>query len=348
MFRRLSGRRAATGRAAAIALAVTAALVVGFGGTAAAAPAPAPAPAPGAARVVSQVPRGPSELDLQVFSPAMNATLPVTLLLPRGYATGNNIPTLYALSGMDERDDKAWTRFTDLPAFAAAHDALVVLPPTAPGGMFSDWFAGGPRWETFHTVELPNLIRQQFKGSARQAVMGLSLGGQAALKYAVHQPGQWAAVASFSGIPFSSAPGVASLYQASMLDVGIDPNAPWGDPDAQSAVWAAQDPATAVENLRNTAVYVSASSGVPSLETAGQNVAKILGDPATALGSVVKGSSLESAAYTTSVLFAQKASNAGVPVTADFPATGVHDWPLWNEEYKKAWPTIAAALGVPA
>ncbi|MCD2194122.1 esterase family protein [Actinomycetospora endophytica] len=347
MFRRPRGLRAGSGRAATLAVAVTAALVSGLSGTATAAPA-APAPA-GGARVVSEVVRGASEIDLQVFSPSMNATLPVTLLLPRGYANSANIPTLYALSGMDETDDKAWTKLTDLPAFAAAHDALVVLPPTAKGGMFSDWFAGGPRWETFNTVELPNLIRSQFKGSARQAVMGLSLGGHAALKYAEHQPGQWAAAASFSGIPFSSAPGISALYQKSMSDVGVNPELPWGDPNAQSAVWAAQDPATNVQNLRSTAVFISASSGVPSLTGAGDPaVAQVLQNPAAALSGAAQGSSLESAAFATSVLFAQKASASGVPVTADFPPTGVHNWPLWNQEYKKAWPTIAAALGIPA
>jgi diacylglycerol O-acyltransferase/trehalose O-mycolyltransferase len=342
VFRRPSGLRAGSGRAAALVLAATAALVATLGGTAAAAPAPG-------ARVVSEVVRGPSEVDLQVFSPAMNATLPVTLLLPRGYANGAGFPTLYTLSGMDETDDKAWTKLTDLPAFAAAHDALVVLPPTSKGGMFSDWFAGGPRWETFNTVELPALIRSQFKGTGRQAVMGLSLGGHAALKYAEHQPGQWAAAASFSGIPFSSAPGVSALYEKSMADAGVDPKAPWGDPVAQSAIWAAQDPATQVQNLRGTAVFVSASSGVPSPTGAGDpGVAQVLGNPAAALAGAGGGSSIESTAFATSVLFAQKASAAGVPVTTDFPATGVHNWPLWNDEYKKAWPTIAAALGIPA
>jgi diacylglycerol O-acyltransferase / trehalose O-mycolyltransferase len=341
VFRRPTSLGAGACRAAA-ALAATAALVTGLAGTAAAAPEPA------GARVVSEA-RSATEIDLQVFSPAMNATLPVTLLLPRNYANSGNVPTLYALSGADERDDKAWTKLTDLPAFAAAHDALVVLPPTAPGGMFSDWFAGGPRWETFNTVELPNLIRSQYKGSARQAVMGLSLGGHAALKYAEHQPGQWAAAASFSGIPFSSAPGISALYQKSMSDAGVDPDAPWGNPLLQSANWAAQDPATNVANLRNTATFVSASSGVPSPTGAGDpGVAQVLQNPAAALSGAAQGTSLESAAFATSVLFAQKASAAGVRVTADFPATGVHNWPLWNDEYKKAWPTIAAALGIPA
>jgi S-formylglutathione hydrolase FrmB len=342
VFRRPSGLHRGSGRAAALVLAVTAALVACLGGTAAAAPAPG-------ARVVSAVQRGASEIDLQVFSPSMNATLPVTLLLPRGYANGASFPTLYTLSGMDEMDDKAWTKLTDLPAFAAVHDALVVLPPTSKGGMFSDWLAGGPRWETFNTVELPALIRSQFKGSARQAVMGLSLGGHAALKYAAHQPGQWAAAASFSGIPFSSAPGISTLYEKSMMDAGVDPKAPWGDPVAQSAVWAAQDPATQVQNLRGTALFVSASSGVPSLTGAGDPaVGQILQNPAAALAGASQGSTIESAAFATSVLFAQKAAASGVPVTADFPATGVHNWPLWNAEYKKAWPTIAAALGIPA
>jgi diacylglycerol O-acyltransferase / trehalose O-mycolyltransferase len=323
----VSRRPTGTGRAAALVLALVAALLAG-GGTAVADPA-------SGAHVVSRVQRG-GEIHLRVFSPAMGATLPVTLLLPRTWATPGPVPTLYALSGIDETDDTAWIKQTDLPAFAAVHDALVVLVPTSKGGMFSDWFAPGPRWETFDTVELPALIRSQFRGGPRQAVMGISVGGHAALKFAEHQPGAWAAAASFSGIPFSSAPGISALYEKSMADAGVDPRAPWGDPVAQSAVWAAQDPASAVANLRGTAVFLSASSGVP--------------DPGRGLGALPRGAggtSIESVAFTTSAQFAQQARAAGVAVTSDFAPTGTHDWPLWNDEYKKAWPTIAAALGIP-
>ncbi|NMO89030.1 alpha/beta hydrolase family protein [Actinomycetospora sp. TBRC 11914] len=337
MLRRPSG----PGRAAALVLALVAALLTAGGGTAVAAPAPG-------ARVVSAVPHGPSEIRLRVFSPAMGTTLPVTLLLPRGWAHGGTFPTLYALGGMDEVDDRAWTRLTDLPAFAAAHDALVVLPPTSKGGMFSDWFAPGPHWETFDTVELPALIRAEFRGGARQAVMGISVGGHAALKFAAHQPGAWAAAASFSGIPYSSAPGVSALYEKSMADAGVDPKAPWGDPVAQSGVWAAQDPANGMGNLRGTAVFVSASSGVPTPARLAGDPGQVLRDPPGALGRATGGSSIESVAFSTSVRFAQEARAAGVAVTSDFPATGIHDWPFWSAEYKKAWPMIAAALGIPA
>ena len=65
---------------------------------------------------------------------------------------------LYLLHGCCEAADyRSWDQFTDVKAFTAAQDALVVLPTGGPAGMYTKWWNFGlritPDWETFHTAE---------------------------------------------------------------------------------------------------------------------------------------------------------------------------------------------------
>jgi S-formylglutathione hydrolase FrmB len=304
-----------------------------------------------ALRVVDQQ-KTANEIRLKVFSPAMHRELPVTLLLPDNYADGDSFPVLYALGGNDEGDDRVWVKNTDIKS-AASRGALIVLPPTEKGGFFSDWYDGSRKWETFHTVELPALIHAKFKGGDKQALMGISIGGFAALKYAAHHPGQYAAAASFSGVLVSSTPGTTSLYEAAMKLTGHDPIDIWGDPIAQHAKWRYEDPSEQLDGLRGTNLFVSAAPGLPTLNgssgdgTPLQRVAEITKSPTNAVhhGLAI---GIEEPSFDTSLLFAQKASNAGLNLTTSFPLRGLHNWSQWNVQYKEAWSKVLApSLGLP-
>jgi S-formylglutathione hydrolase FrmB len=304
-----------------------------------------------ALRIVDQN-RSGDEIRLKVFSPAMHRELPVTLLLPDDYADEDSLPVVYALGGADEGDDRVWVAQTDIKSFAASRGALVVLPPTEKGGFFSDWYDGSEKWETFHTVELPALIRAKFKGSDKQAIMGISIGGFAALKYAAHHPGQYAAAASFSGVLVSSTPGTTSLYEAAMRINGHNPERIWGDPIAQHAKWRYEDPSEQLDGLRGTNLFVSAAPGLPTLDgstgdgTLLQRVGELTKSPVNGLHQA-EAIALEDPSFATSVLFAQKASNAGLNLTTSFPLRGLHTWGQWKVQYKEAWSKVLApSLGL--
>lgn len=303
-------------------------------------------------RIVDEA-RSGDEVRLKVFSPAMNRVLPVTVLLPEDYDDSNALPVLYALGGADERDDRIWVQTTDIKSFAASRGVLVVLPPTERGGYFSDWLDGSAKWETFHTAELPELISKEFKGSGRQAVMGISVGGFAALKYAAHNPGQYAAAASFSGVLVSSTPGTTPLYEAAMRINGHNVNRIWGNPLTQHAKWRYEDPSENLDGLRDTNVFVSAAPGLPKLNgsngdgTPLQRITEVSKSPTNGVHHGLA-MGLEQPTYVTSRLFAQKASGAGVNVTTSFPLRGLHNWSQWNVEYKEAWTKVLGpSLGLP-
>ena len=57
---------------------------------------------------------------------------------------------------------------------------IIAMPEAGAVGFYSDWVTG-PKWETFHTVELPGLLAAEYRASDRAAIAGLSMGGLGAL-----------------------------------------------------------------------------------------------------------------------------------------------------------------------
>jgi len=98
-------------------------------------------------------------------------------------------PVLYLLHGCCD-SYLSWTRSTDVVRFFAARDVLVVMPDAGRVGFYSDW-SRGPRWETFHLVELVRLLHQRYRASDVRAVAGVSMGGLGALNHAAQNPGMF-------------------------------------------------------------------------------------------------------------------------------------------------------------
>ena len=138
--------------------------------------------------------------DLTISSPAVGDEVKVRLLLPASYKTdkARRWPVLYLLHGCCD-SYVSWSRSTDIAQLTKDSDVLVAMPAGGPVGFYSDWRAG-PRWETFHTTELPRLLAQHYRASTVAAVAGVSMGGLGALDYAARHPGMFTVAASFSGI----------------------------------------------------------------------------------------------------------------------------------------------------
>jgi S-formylglutathione hydrolase FrmB len=86
---------------------------------------------------------------------------------------------------------------SDVEKVTAPTDLLVVIPDAGaddPGGSsYTDWWnggKGGPRqWETFHLVELRQLLERNWHAGDKRAIAGVSAGGYGAIEYAARQPG---------------------------------------------------------------------------------------------------------------------------------------------------------------
>jgi putative tributyrin esterase len=144
------------------------------------------------------------------FSDVLEMGTSMTVLLPQASqeqigvveaspGADGGFPVLYLLHGLSD-DGTAWSRFTSIERYAAELGLAVVMPQVA-RSFYADEVHGGRYW-TFLSEELPAVVDSFFNLSGRREdtfVAGLSMGGYGAVKWALHQPERFAAVASLSG-----------------------------------------------------------------------------------------------------------------------------------------------------
>ncbi len=149
-----------------------------------------------------------AHLRVDFFSDSLSLSTTMTVLLPQqtttqigmsGAAADGPPPVLYLLHGLSD-DDTIWLRRTSVERYAAPLGLAVVMPQVH-RSFYADQKAGGRYW-TFLSDELPALVSSWFRVSDRREdtfVAGLSMGGYGALKWALREPGRFAAAASLSG-----------------------------------------------------------------------------------------------------------------------------------------------------
>ncbi|GGO89794.1 hypothetical protein GCM10012280_33860 [Wenjunlia tyrosinilytica] len=276
--------------------------------------------------------------DLTVASPAMGGEVPVRVILPRGWSADSTrtFPTLYLLQGASD-DYTSWTRETDVEELAQDADMLIVTPEGGRAGFYTNWWnygrAGGPNWETFHTVELPQILERGYRAGNRRALAGLSEGGLGALNYAGRHPGEYVFAGSFSGVVDILDGALRSGINLTCMREKVDAMKLWGDPFRQRDLWDDHNPAAHVERLRGVKVYLSAAAGLPGPFDAGQDIFAGF---------------LESPVYVPTRDFYQRLRAAGIDVTADLNPSGSHAWPYWQRQLHLAWPSVLSALQVTA
>ncbi len=260
--------------------------------------------------------------NLTIDSPAVGS-VQVQLLLPSRFDAmpSTRWPVLYLLTGYGGSYSD-WGVNTDVAALTAPTDLLVVMPDGGYQGWFSDWWNGGsggpPKWETFHLVELRQLLERNWHAGDKRAIAGLSMGGYGAMEYAERQPGTFAAAASYSGV-LDPLGGQANFSPP-------QPNDIWGDPVAQADVWKAHDPTDNAAALKGTALYVAYGNGQTGPL-----------DPS-------KSPDLEAWIATENETFLHQLAALKIPVTVDAYGNGTHDWPYWQRDLHRSLPFILKAL----
>ncbi|HEY3470746.1 MAG TPA: alpha/beta hydrolase family protein [Amycolatopsis sp.] len=298
-----------------------------------------PAVADDGAKVVEETWLDARTVDLKISSPALGTTGMVRLIVPSGWAAqpSRTWPVLFLLHGCCEPVDyRSWDQFTDVKAFTATKDVLVVMPTDGPAGMYTKWWNFGlsntPDWDTFHTAEVRQIVERGYRGGTRRAVAGLSIGGYGAMAYAFQHQGMFAAAASYSGVPNTLFPGIPVWIIGILARAGIFNYLQlWGDSFGMRPLWSARNPYDHVADLRGTALYVSCGNGQTGpLDPPGQ------------------ADVLEPSALLSSQSFTDRLRQAGIPVTVDYYGPGTHSWPYWQRALHGSWPVLAGGLGLPA
>jgi diacylglycerol O-acyltransferase / trehalose O-mycolyltransferase len=192
---------------------------------------------------------------------------PVDVLLPAHFDSSGRTRyhVLYLLHGAGG-DYRSYVQegieqlLSDLPLIA-------VMPNGSQNGLngdYTDWYelppgfrGPAPAWETFHIRELVPFIDRHFPtipGAAGHAIVGISMGGGGATKYAAEYPGTFGYVGTFSGEAHPLLP-AALAFQPK--------NCRWGDPATNPVLWRDNDSADLAGNLRGIRGFIRSGNGTP-------------------------------------------------------------------------------------
>jgi enterochelin esterase-like enzyme len=163
---------------------------------------------------------------LEVASPALGGRhQPVDVYLPPGYALHPNAhyPVLYLLHGEPGRPGafletvRMGVVEDELVALHRARPMILVMPFGSTGTFTDKEWANGvlphEGWETFVARDLVRTIDRRFRtvrASWARGIAGLSEGGYGAVNIALHHPGEFGVVESWSG--YMKADDLASIF----------------------------------------------------------------------------------------------------------------------------------------
>lgn len=300
-------------------------------------------PAPENSARITEIQPGPGkQAQIQVHSAVMDRTVRMTLL--RAAAPDSPAPTLYLLNGSSGGTDGNWVDRTDLTDFFGDKQVNVVVLMDGAGSYYTDWRAEDPvlgkqRWATFLTQELPPIIDAEFRGTGANAIAGVSMAGTSVFQLALAAPGFYRAIGSYSGCVRTSDPAGRAVVLAVVASQGGTLANMWGPPE--DPAWAANDPYLQADKLRDTAVYVSAGTGLPGPN---ENLDSVRGDPVQLLYQFMFGAPLEMVAGTCTRQLRDRLGAAGIPATIDLRPTGTHAWSYWQDDLHRSWPLFEEAL----
>lgn len=253
--------------------------------------------------------------------------LQANVLLPDGYDANPTKawPVVYLLSGVSDNME-AWNDPTkgNVQRTAKGLPAIVVMPE-AGRGYFMDWWQGGsrnnPQWERYYLEEVVPAIESKYRilpGRANHTIGGISMGAYGGVQLSGQFPSYFGTALSFSGLLNSQSPEAVNVLP---IDIRSPYQKIWGPPTSPYA--RAHNPMRNLENLRGTRVYVSSGSGT------------VRPDLPSNIGAYTTGVLTELSVKKQSVQFVDRAKAEGVE--AHYSGhVGVHDWPYWRLELRRA------------
>ncbi|BCI55765.1 hypothetical protein NIIDNTM18_50430 [Mycolicibacterium litorale] len=258
---------------------------------------------------------------------------------------GANSPGVYLLDGLRAQDDfNGWDINTAAFEWYLDSGLSVIMPVGGQSSFYSDWYkpacgkAGCQtyKWETFLTQELPAYLASN-KGvnPNRNAAVGLSMAGSAALTLAIYYPQQFQYASSLSGFLNLSEGWWPMLVGLSMGDAGGYKSEDMWGPSSDPA-WKRNDPMVNIDKLvaNGTRIWVFCGNGKPA-DINGQ----VEGDNFNA-------KFLESFTLRTNETFQEQYLAAGGRNGVfNFPQAGTHSWGYWGQQLQQMKPDIQRVLG---
>ncbi|WP_067698153.1 alpha/beta hydrolase [Nocardia jejuensis] len=325
---RFGNRRAVRGWLRKAVTVVAAGTLVTSAGAAVAAAQPVHAP-------IHQTPSGGTQ-DLWVPSSMGKIKVQVQ------WAARGGSSALYLLDGLRAPDDHSqWTTDTDALRQFAGDNVTLVFPVGGHSSFYTDWYRPSStnrqsvtyKWETFLTKELPDFLARYGVSRTNNAIVGASMGGNAALVLAGKHRNQFKFAGSFSGYVHPTFPMWNEGMRAAMWDEGrFNVTDMWGP--ASDPAWIRNDATEQAESLRGLPMYVTSGNGVPGPL-----------DLPFGLVNTFNAMGLEAMTMAAAQIFRGRVAALGIPVRIDI-GNGTHNWPYWQQALTTAHPMILDALKV--
>jgi S-formylglutathione hydrolase FrmB len=306
---------------------------------------------PGTAHVTSVERLTSQHWVVNVYSPAMDSIEALDVLVPADRSVPR--PTLYALNGAGQGlvEKSGWFEATDIVSYFADKDVNVVSPRGGNYSYYADWIKDDPslgrnKWETFLTKELPPVIDAELGTNGVNSIMGMSMSASSALFLTAESGDLYTGVASFSGCARTTDP-VGREYMRLVVETrgkGKLDNM-WGQPD--NPLWAEHDMVLNAEKLRGKAIYLTSRTGLPGRFDNNENV-RLNGQTDRLADQLIFGGGIEAATSLCTRQVANRFAELGIPAVADLDEPGSHSWGYWEQDMRKAWPTLATSMGVSA
>lgn len=264
----------------------------------------------------------------------------VYILLPPGYTSDQHgaYPVLYLLDGTSGTASD-WTAKGDVEQVIGDSPIITVMPDITlngdGGGWCTNWPDGAERWETFHIDELipwADANLRTIPTRAGRAIAGLSQGGFCSMSYAARHPDLFSIALAYSGAPdiyYDPDARVGAMAVINATEVGLDrvpPDTFFGNPVTDGINWAAHDPATLAENLRDTRLYLYWGNGLPGPYDKGS-------PPGEA-------NLIEGAIWRDNNDFEARLDSLDIPAYFDDYGPGTHSWPYWTRDLAWSLPQI--------
>ncbi|NIL74548.1 alpha/beta hydrolase [Rhodococcoides kyotonense] len=290
------------------------------------------------------------QLKLEIYSAAMDRTIPVQVMTPADGSVSR--PVLYLLNGAGGGEDSAsWQSQTDSVQFFQDKNAFVVTPQEGKWSYYTDWIADDPvlgrnKWQTFIGEELPPLIDAQFDTNGVQSIAALSMSGTSVLNLAIAYPGQYRGVAAYSGCAQTSDP-LSQQFVKLVVETygGGNVENMWGPLDGP--VWRENDPILHAEQLRGTEIYMSTGTGLPGIPhdtplnpRFAEGKARLFPDQ------LIVGGGIEAVVNFCTSNMAKELYRLGIPAQVDFRPVGTHSWGYWQDDLHASWPMLARSMGI--
>ncbi|MGA9671383.1 MAG: alpha/beta hydrolase family protein, partial [Terracidiphilus sp.] len=141
--------------------------------------------------------------DVTFFSHALNRNMPYRVYLPAKLVSGQKLPVVYLLHG-GNGGFRDWSNYSDVARYAAPDNSegLILVMPE---GAFSYYMNAAEKpedkYEDYIANDLITDVEARFpaiKGREGRAIVGISMGGFAAIKLALSRPKLFVYVAAFS------------------------------------------------------------------------------------------------------------------------------------------------------